>query len=138
MSGPADLFDTAALRQITAWLEAAGLQAIEIDSGQRRLRLSLAPRAARQGGAVVADAAGTAITAPLAGEFLTRHPAREAPFVQPGDAVKAGDVLGLVRVGPVFTPVTAPQDGVVLDLLAAPGAVVGYGAPLFSLLPATA
>jgi len=47
--------------------------------------------------------------------------------------VRAGDPLGLLRIGALLIAVVAPRDGVVDRMLAADGALVGYGAPLARL-----
>lgn len=90
--------------------------------------------------AVEADAAEAAPTptkatrpaakAQSVGIFLDRHPLRASPFVRPGDAVVAGQLVGLLQVGALLLSVTAPAEGVVGTRRVAPGEAVGFGTEL--------
>jgi acetyl-CoA carboxylase biotin carboxyl carrier protein len=129
--------EVAELRQIIAWAEAAGLSSLEISGPGHNVRLLLAGGAvqtAHDGMAEPAAAAGTIIAAHVTGIFLAGHPMRSAPFVRPGDAVKAGDVLGLLKIGQIYAPVAAPQDGVVRRVLAETGTLCGYGTKLLEIM----
>lgn len=127
------------VRQIAAWLEASGLDTLELTTPEMRLRLKL-------GGGVAAtlpagDASPTPAAAPPCveargtGVFLPAHPWRDAPLVQPGQRVRAGDIVGLLRIGPLLQPVTATEDGIIGHCLAAPGALVGFGTALMEFTP---
>ncbi len=125
------------VRQIATWLEAAGLDGFELTTPTARLRLTLG------GGAPVAAEPLPVQPAPeppsLAargtGEFLATHPYADAPLVRPGQRVRAGDIVALLRCGALLQPVTASEDGVVGALLAAPGTVVGFGTALMLFTP---
>jgi acetyl-CoA carboxylase biotin carboxyl carrier protein len=57
------------------------------------------------------------VLSPLPGLFY-RRPAPEAPpFKQEGDAVRIGDVIGLVEVMKQFTEIQADADGKVVRFL---------------------
>jgi acetyl-CoA carboxylase biotin carboxyl carrier protein len=76
--------------------------------------------------------------ATMPGVFLDHHPglvdAIDTAALRDGRAtVKKTAVLGLLQVGVLLLPVTAPEDGTVTASLAANGTVVGYGKPLFEL-----
>ncbi|NRF67704.1 acetyl-CoA carboxylase [Aquincola sp. S2] len=73
------------------------------------------------------------VSAPSLGVFLHRHPLRAEALAAAGSAVQAGQVLGLLQIGPLLLPVAAPADACVIELLADDGAVVGYGTPLMVL-----
>ncbi len=73
------------------------------------------------------------VTAPCCGGFLHHHPLQPAPLVQIGQPVRAGAVLGLLRVGPLLLQVVAPRDGAV-EAIADDGELVGYGTPLVHLV----
>jgi acetyl-CoA carboxylase biotin carboxyl carrier protein len=75
----------------------------------------------------------TTITAPLLGTVYARRDPSLPPFVSTGQRVSQGDVLCLIEAMKLFNEVTAPKDGVVLDILYQDGATVEYGAPLFTL-----
>jgi acetyl-CoA carboxylase biotin carboxyl carrier protein len=49
--------------------------------------------------------------------------------------VRAGQTLGLLQIGALLLPVTAPHDGAVVGTLVPHGAAVGYGTPLLQLQP---
>jgi biotin carboxyl carrier protein len=134
------------LRQITAWLEAAGVLSLEIRRPGAALRLTLASRAGATGpgrdvsGVPAASAAPNGpchmVTAPAVGVFLAAHPMRPAAFVRPGEPVRGGNILGLLRIGRVYLPVATAQAGVVVRTLAEPGTLVDFGTPLFEIRPA--
>jgi acetyl-CoA carboxylase biotin carboxyl carrier protein len=129
-------------QQIAAWLAATDIGWLELHGHGQSLVL-------RHDGAavdVVHDAAPPeaatpqhtlTVTAPSVGVFLHRHPLREDPLAVPGTAVRAGQALGLLQIGLLLLPVTSPADATVHELLAAHGAVVGFGTPLVALLAAT-
>lgn len=76
-----------------------------------------------------------AVRAPGPGMFLDRHPLREDAMAPVGAEIAAKEPLGLLRVGPLLMPVSAPRSGTVADVLVRPGTVVGYGTALFNLRP---
>ena len=65
--------------------------------------------------------------------FVATHPWRTKPFVEPGQAVEAGAIVGLVRIGRLYVPVLSPAAGIVDSIVAEAGATVGYGTPIVSL-----
>lgn len=84
-------------------------------------------------GAGAAKPSGSrAVMAPAAGYFLSIHPLSAERFVAEGAAVKTGQAIAFLQVGPCLRAVTAPADGVVGPALAEEGALVGYGARLFA------
>jgi acetyl-CoA carboxylase biotin carboxyl carrier protein len=134
------MMEIAEIEQLVRWLEEAGLDSIEIEGPSHGLRLRLQPEAnsasADEQPAVLGplqDNAAEIVTARGPGQFQDRHPAREKPFVRVGDSVRSGDILALVRTGPVYAPVTATRDGRIEQILAAAGDLVGFGSPLFRI-----
>jgi acetyl-CoA carboxylase biotin carboxyl carrier protein len=126
------------LRQITGWLETAGIGFIEIGGQGTLVRLTLegdgaaSPQPVRSAPTVQE----TRVLATSSGVLLTCHPMRSTPIVEPGAVVKQGDVLGLLRIAQLCLPVISPSDGVVVKWLVEPGATVGYGTALMTLAPA--
>lgn len=59
----------------------------------------------------------TPVRAPMGGVFYTAPAPGQPPYVSEGQAVKAGDQLGIVEVMKLFTAITAPCDGVVISVL---------------------
>jgi acetyl-CoA carboxylase biotin carboxyl carrier protein len=130
------------IEQIAAWLAATDIGLLELRGPGQSLRLR------HQGLSI--DIVETDDTAPLdapapdapqavtvaassVGVFLHRHPLREDALASPGTPVQPGQALGLLQIGPLLLPVLAPAAGIVLELLAAHGAVVGYATPLVAL-----
>ena len=81
------------------------------------------------------DDAGLTLRAGSVGLVRLAHPLREAPLVQAGEPVAAGQALLLLQVGQVLLPVTAPRAGRVRQVLVEAGAAVGYGHPLVAFDP---
>lgn len=129
--------DTAELRQIAAWMAAAGLDTLECSGRNRtRLRLTVAPSAPGTDvmhGTAAPGQTGILVRAPSVGTLRLAHPMRPAPFVTVGAAVREGDILALVQVGPLYEPVLASSAGTIVAVLAEDAAPIGYGAPLFRL-----
>ena len=123
--------------QLSAWLAATDIDLLELRGEGTELRLL------REGGRVDVMAPGEGIAtaqpvlpvaAPSVGIFLHSHPLHDAPLAVPGQAVAAGEALGLLRIGALLLPVIAPQAGTVAGHLVAHGTVVGYGTPVVDLI----
>ncbi len=68
-----------------------------------------------------------AILSPLPGIFY-RKPSPELPdYVKEGDAVQAGDVIGLIEVMKNFYEVKAVEDGIVEEFIVANEGIVDAG-----------
>jgi acetyl-CoA carboxylase biotin carboxyl carrier protein len=137
------------LKQIAEWLQAAGLSSIEVSGPNGSVRLTVANGengSAPEGGPSdhagfehpSADQSITAVKAETVGIFLDTHPMRSTPIVQPGDRVKAGDIVGLIAIGRIYAPVTAPGDGCVVRFLVESGTLVDFGAPILEILTSEA
>lgn len=117
----------AELEQLRAWLAETDIGLLELRMPGGTVRLDNPRRGAR------AASPGTPIAAPSVGVFLRGHPLADAPLARVGERVRAGQAVGLLRIGPLLLPVAAPRDGVVAAVLAADGAPVGYGCALIEL-----
>lgn len=127
------------LRQLIGWMSAAGLARIELKAPAFEIRLQRsvgapppAPPAAIASQQPAAAPAAS-ITAKGCGFFHARHPSRDAPQVSPGQAVRAGDVIGVLAVGEQLLVVTADIEGTAGDYLVAEGQLVDYGKPLLAM-----
>src|SRR5437867_399732 len=112
------------LRELAAWLAPTDIGLLELRGPQMHLRLR---RDDGPLGEVVQVDAGddsltaiagttpqsdtTVVSATSVGVFLHRHPLREAPLARPGADVRAGQTLGLLQIGALLLPLTAPHDG---------------------------
>ncbi len=121
--------------QLAAWLAGTDIGLLELRTPHGTLRLG------RQGDDIVelpaeeAEPEHLPIHATSVGVFLHSHPLAAAPLVRIGERVEAGQTVGLLKIGPLLLPVTAPQAGIVDGIHAADGLAVGFGAPLVDLLP---
>ena len=140
--------DSALVRELAELIAETGLTEIEVEDGDRRIRVarnvmvaapqvvhSAAPLAAATPAAPVAAptpavATGTPVKSPMVGTaFMSSEPG-SAPFVSVGDTVKAGDTLLIVEAMKVMNPITAPAAGTVKAILVQAGQPVEYDQPL--------
>lgn len=114
-------------------LETSGLASIEIENETQSLKLVVERGASSQVAAAVPspeEHSHVIATADVAGHFLAGHPWRATPFVEPGERIEAGTIVGLVKVGLIYAPVLSPAPGILDAVLADTGAMVGYGTPI--------
>lgn len=127
------------LRQLIGWMSTAGLARIELKTPAFEIRLqrSVGTPAPTPLAAIVpqppAAVPSASITAKGCGYFHARHPSRDTPQVSPGQAVRAGDVIGVLAVGEQLLVVTADIEGTAGDYLVAEGQLVDYGKPLLAM-----
>lgn len=130
--------------QLSAWLANTDIGLLELRTPQGILRLG------RQGGDMVElpmeeeeeeeedeedEAEPVTVKASSVGLFLRTHPVATEPLARIGQRVDAGQLIGLLNIGPLLLPVSAPQAGIVDALHVESGIAVGYGAPLIDLHP---
>jgi acetyl-CoA carboxylase biotin carboxyl carrier protein len=76
------------------------------------------------------EVAGHTVKSPMVGTaYLSPQPGAK-PFIEVGDAVKAGDTLLIVEAMKVMNPITAPEGGLVKKLLVSDGQPVEFDQPL--------
>ena len=143
--------DTALVRELAEMLAETGLTEIEVEDGDRKIRVARggagaqavyaapavaapAAHAAPAEAAPAADASAAdhanAIRSPMVGTaYLSAEPG-SAAFVKVGDAVKAGDTLLIVEAMKVMNPITAPAAGTVRQILVDNAQPVEYDQPL--------
>ena len=145
--------DPALVRELAELLTENELTEIEVEDGERRIKVKRhappiigagAPAAAAGAPALSGppmhgkedlghqedEAAGTAVKSPMVGTaFLSPEPGAK-PFVQVGDAVKAGDTLLIVEAMKVMNSITAPAGGVVKKILVSDAQPVEFDQPL--------
>lgn len=79
------------------------------------------------------DANIVSINAPLVGTFYRAKSPESEPFVQVGDKVSKGDVLGLVEAMKMMNEITASEDGIVSEILAKNGELVSFNQCLMKI-----
>ncbi|MCI8505998.1 MAG: acetyl-CoA carboxylase biotin carboxyl carrier protein [Lachnospiraceae bacterium] len=73
------------------------------------------------------------VKAPLVGTFYAAPSEDAEPFVKTGDAVKKGQVLGIIEAMKLMNEIESEYDGVVEAILISNEQVVEYGQPLFRI-----
>ena len=149
--------DTALVRELADILAETGLTEIEVEDGDRMIRVARggmaapapatyaapppppvasasAPLEAAPAPAAAAETApADAITSPMVGTaYLAPDPASDN-FVSVGDTVKKGDTLLIVEAMKVMNPITADKDGTVRQILVANADPVEFDQPLVVL-----
>ena len=132
------------LQQLSASLDDAGIGLLELRGPGVLLRLGrdaadVAPvgehSVATSDAPTYASSSGTTVNAPAAGIFLHTHPMQSTPLAPVGAPVRAGAPVGLLQIGALLLPVTAPRAAVVAGRRVEHGTTVGYGTPLVELAP---
>ena len=143
--------DPALVRELAQLLTENALTEIEVADGDRRVKvkrepaavigagqatgaapaLSAPPMHAKEDiGEAAEEITGTSVKSPMVGTaFMSPEPGAK-PFIEVGDAVKAGDTLLIVEAMKVMNPITAPEGGVVKKILIADGQPVEFDQPL--------
>lgn len=144
--------DVGLVRQLAELLDTTQLTEIEVEDGDRKIRVArkvsaaaapavhyapapmAAPVAAPVAAATEAPAAApshaNAVRSPMVGTvYLSAEPGA-APFVAVGTQVKAGDTLLIVEAMKVMNPITATAAGTVKAVLVENGQPIEFDQPL--------
>jgi acetyl-CoA carboxylase biotin carboxyl carrier protein len=135
--------DTKLVRELADLLNDTGLTKIEVEDGDRKIKVArtmsavaaapiavAAPAAAAPVAAPEAAAPANAVKSPMVGTaYLTPEP-DAAPFVNVGDKVAAGDTLLIIEAMKVMNPIIAPNGGTVKTVLVESGQPVEFDQPL--------
>ncbi len=136
--------DTALVRELAEMLAETGLTEIEVEDGERKIRVSrgggvataatvplMAPPAPApaEGEAQAAEIAG-ALKSPMVGTvYLSAEPGADA-FVKVGDSVKEGDTLLIIEAMKVMNPIAADRAGTVKAIMVENAQPVEFDQPL--------
>jgi acetyl-CoA carboxylase biotin carboxyl carrier protein len=74
---------------------------------------------------------GTVVKAPIVGTFYRASAPGEAPFVEVGDVVRAGDTLCIIEAMKLMNEIESEVDGKVAEILVDDALPVEYDHPLF-------
>lgn len=143
--------DVQLVRDLAALLDDTNLTEIEVEDGDRKIRvarkaggapvayapapMAASPVAAAAPAAAAAEPAAPAVAAnavrsPIVGTaYLAAEPGA-APFAPLGSTVKAGDTVLIVEAMKVMNAITAPNAGTVKAVLVDNGQPVEYDQPL--------
>jgi acetyl-CoA carboxylase biotin carboxyl carrier protein len=76
------------------------------------------------------EVAGNTVKSPMVGTaYMSSEPGGK-PFIEVGQAVKAGDTLCIVEAMKVMNPITAPEGGVIKKIMVADAQPVEFDQPL--------
>ena len=78
-------------------------------------------------------AKGHTITSPLVGTFYSSPSPDASSFVNVGDRVKKGQVIGIIEAMKLMNELESDFDGVIKEILVKDETVVEFGQPLFIL-----
>lgn len=78
---------------------------------------------------------GVPVLSPMTGIFYRKPTPSEPPFVNEGDTVTTGQVIGVIEAMKVFNEVESTQNGIVLKFAAEDGAMIQEGEPILFVSP---
>lgn len=146
--------DLRKLKTLIDLVSESGVAELEITEGEDRVRIvnrtsapaqpvqstiaiapqpQAAPAAQPAPAAAPAPSAALSITSPMVGTFYRAPSPGAAPFIEVGDHVKKGQVIGIIEAMKLLNEVEADQDGVVKAFAAENGQPVEFGQPLVIL-----
>ena len=142
--------DLRKLKTLIDLVSESGVAELEITEGEDHVRIvnrptvsaapvvqapapAAAPAAAPAPAQDAAQAALPTITSPMVGTFYRAPSPGAAPFIEVGDTVKKGQVIGIIEAMKLLNEVEADKDGVVQAFAAENGQPVEYGQPLVIL-----
>ena len=151
--------DLRKIKKLIDLLEESNLAEIEIKEGEESVRLARTPRGtvvapavhhapvaaapvmpmhgpteAASGGTPKPAAdlpPGHVVRAPMVGTFYGSPSPDKPAFVTVGQAVKAGDTLGIIEAMKMFNPIEADVAGTVLKVMVENGQPIEFDQPLF-------
>ncbi|MEO7365683.1 MAG: biotin/lipoyl-containing protein [Sphingomicrobium sp.] len=136
--------DAKLVQELADLLTANGLTEIQVEDGDRRIKVcrdlspvapapAAAPAPAGKAHPVVApteEVSGETIKSPMVGTaFLSSEPGAD-PFIAVGKPVKAGDTLLIIEAMKVMNPITALAGGVIKKIMVADAQPVEFDQPL--------
>ena len=138
--------DGALLRELAELLATNDLTEIEVEDGDRKIKVRRDPAPvmayapAPQAAAPAAQAATPAdappavpvdaLKSPMVGTvFLSPEPGA-GPFVSVGQSVKEGDTLMIIEAMKVMNPITAPKGGTITQVMVSDAQPVEFDQPL--------
>ncbi|MBU8977681.1 MULTISPECIES: acetyl-CoA carboxylase biotin carboxyl carrier protein [unclassified Lysobacter] len=153
--------DLRKIKKLIDLLEESNLAEIEIKEGEESVRLARTPKGVAVAAAPVMHAApvapqpvmpmhgpteaasggtpkpaadlpaGHIVRAPMVGTFYASPSPDKPAFVSIGQAVKAGDTLGIIEAMKMFNPIEADVAGTVLKMMVENGQPIEFDQPLF-------
>jgi acetyl-CoA carboxylase biotin carboxyl carrier protein len=147
--------DPALVRELAQLLTDNELTEIEVEDGDRKIKVCrnpapviaaaaapAAPAAAPTAAPVAAgapaeapaqaaeDVSGETVKSPMVGTAFMASAPGSPPFIEVGKTVKAGDTLLIVEAMKVMNPITAPTGGVIKKIMVSDSQPVEFDQPL--------
>jgi acetyl-CoA carboxylase biotin carboxyl carrier protein len=136
-----------AVRELISLMGKGGISELDLTSGDVTIRLrgaattliatTAAPANGEAPAALPDQDEGHIITAPMIGTYYSAPSPGEDPFVQIGDEVEVGQVIGIIEAMKIMNEIVADKSGVVADILVENAQAVEYGSPLVRLTEQT-
>ena len=147
--------DLRKLKKLIELVEESGIGELEITEGEEKVRISksasstqtyvtappvmqaVSPAGAEPVAAAPAPAGaeslpeGHIVKAPMVGTFYRTSTPGANPFVEVGQAVKAGETLCIIEAMKLLNEIESDKDGIIKAVLVENGQPVEYGEPLF-------
>jgi acetyl-CoA carboxylase biotin carboxyl carrier protein len=148
--------DLRKLKTLIDLVQQSGIAELEITEGEEKVRISrgvsagvgqavpqpgavyvtgpmLAPttEAAAAEPAAPPEPEGHVVKAPMVGTFYRSSAPGAKPFVELGQAVKAGETVCIIEAMKLLNEIEADREGVIKEILVENGQPVEYGQPLF-------
>lgn len=139
--------DTALVRELAEMLSETGLTEIEVEDGERKIRVARAATPAPLAAPVpmvaapaASPAAGSeqaatpdhtnALRSPMVGTVYLAADPTTPNFVKPGDKIAVGDTLLIIEAMKVLNPITSDRAGTVIEILVDNAQPVEFDQPL--------
>ncbi len=135
----------AAVGSLIEMMAAGGVKELDVSFGDVSIRLrsqgkgssgSMKASAGEKVGQAVAaidDVSAITINAPMIGTFYVAPSPQDPPFVNVGDHVEVGQVIGIIEAMKIMNEIVADRSGLVVEIIGRNGEAVEYGSPLFRL-----
>ena len=81
-----------------------------------------------------AEPEGHVVKAPMVGTFYRSSAPGAKPFVELGQAVKAGETVCIIEAMKLLNEIESDQEGIIKEILVENGQPVEYGQPLFLIV----
>jgi acetyl-CoA carboxylase biotin carboxyl carrier protein len=124
-----------------------GLTTLDVEHDGSRVRIKIkAPRVARAeqfagapavhasvSSSTPADSADQVVTSPMIGTFYASPSPGDPAFVQEGDQVEVGQVIGIIEAMKIMNEIASEYEGTISRILVRNAQAVEYGQPLFHI-----
>lgn len=127
------------LRALAHIVKEERLSELSVESGGVRLqfkgaapgvRMAAVPATASENASAKGESGAVAVVSPMVGVFYRSPSPSDPPFVEVGDTVQAGQVIGVVEAMKVFNEIISDIEGTVVEIIAQNAELVETGAPL--------